>query len=226
MWQHKYYLALTLGTNLGVPILLGWLNGDIWGMLMIAGVLRLVLSHHTTFLINSAAHKWGSQPYTNKNSARDNGWLALFTFGEGYHNFHHLFEVDYRNGIRWWHFDPTKWLIRSLAFFGLASNLRAYSDEKIEKAKYKRQLTTLTTIVPTHQNNATLTSRIQAEYDRLIESLEDYYASKLKLRENMLANSKTQEYYAELKAHYRLMKDRFQQQKIDWRLLHKQALCG
>ena len=68
----------------------------------------MVMTHHTTFFINSLAHIWGSQPFTDRNSARDNGILAFFTFGEGYHNFHHLFENDYRNGIRWWQFDPTR----------------------------------------------------------------------------------------------------------------------
>jgi stearoyl-CoA desaturase (delta-9 desaturase) len=47
-----------------------------------------------------------------KNTAKDNGFLAFLTFGEGYHNYHHLFESDYRNSIRWWQFDPTKWLIK------------------------------------------------------------------------------------------------------------------
>jgi len=83
---------------------------------------------------------WGSRPYTDENSARDNGIIALFTFGEGYHNFHHIFEYDYRNGIQWWHFDPTKWLIKSLSWFKLTSNLRKAPEERIEKAKLQMQL--------------------------------------------------------------------------------------
>ena len=87
------------------------MHGDIWGSLLLGGFLRLVVSHHCTFFINSLAHFWGSRPYTTENTARDNGILALFTWGEGYHNYHHLFQWDYRNGIRWYQWDPTKWLI-------------------------------------------------------------------------------------------------------------------
>ena len=135
MWQHKNYLLLVLATNFGIPVLLGLVFGNVWGMLFLAGLLRLVLSQHFTFFINSLAHIWGSRPYTESNTARDNGFLALFTYGEGYHNFHHIFVSDYRNGIRWWHYDPTKWLIKSLSYLGLASKLRKTPDEKIERAK-------------------------------------------------------------------------------------------
>ena len=82
---------LTVLTNFGIPLLLGVLTGSIVGMLLSVGVLRLVLSHHFTFFINSLAHIWGKQPYTDQNTARDNGWLAFVTYGEGYHNFHHIF---------------------------------------------------------------------------------------------------------------------------------------
>ena len=78
-FQHKYYLWLRIGMNVGVPLLLGWMHGDIWGSLMLGGLLRLVVSHHCTFFINSLAHFWGSRPYTTENTARDNGVLALFT---------------------------------------------------------------------------------------------------------------------------------------------------
>jgi cytochrome b involved in lipid metabolism len=55
--------------------------------------------------------------------------LALFTFGEGYHNYHHEFQHDYRNGVRPWQWDPTKWLIWSLSKLGLTSNLRRVPKE-------------------------------------------------------------------------------------------------
>jgi len=70
--------------------------------------------------VNSVAHLYGSRPYTDENSARDNALLAFVTNGEGYHNFHHKFPSDFRNGIRWYQWDPTKWLIQSLGFLGLA----------------------------------------------------------------------------------------------------------
>ncbi|MBA4152068.1 MAG: acyl-CoA desaturase, partial [Acinetobacter sp.] len=119
MFQHRHYIKLVLIMNIAFPMALGYMLGDMWGVLLLGGLLRLVWSHHTTFFINSLAHMWGTRPYTDENSARDNPVLAFVTYGEGYHNYHHIFQYDYRNGIRWYHFDPTKWLIATLSVFGL-----------------------------------------------------------------------------------------------------------
>jgi stearoyl-CoA desaturase (delta-9 desaturase) len=133
-FQHRHYLALALGMNIGVPILMGWAFGDIVGTVLLAGVLRLVISHHLTFCINSLAHIIGARPYSTENTARDNGVVALLTFGEGYHNFHHMFAHDYRNGVRWWQWDPSKWLISALQWAGLAKNLKRVPWFKIQRA--------------------------------------------------------------------------------------------
>jgi len=135
MWQHKHYWALVWTTNLGLPLLLGWMAGEIVGFFLLAGVLRLVVSHHFTFFINSLAHTWGRQPYSEDNTAIDNGAIALLTWGEGYHNYHHAFQADYRNGIRWWQFDPSKWLINLLAWTGLASDRKRTPDFRIQRAR-------------------------------------------------------------------------------------------
>src|SRR5207244_1492082 len=74
-------------------------------------------------------------PYSVMNTARDNWFLAFFTFGEGYHNFHHAFPSDYRNGIRWYHWDPTKWVIGSLSLTGMSWGLKRTSHRLIERAK-------------------------------------------------------------------------------------------
>jgi stearoyl-CoA desaturase (delta-9 desaturase) len=137
--QHRYYFPLALAMNFGLPILLGWLGGDIIGTLLLAGVLRLVVSHHATFFINSLAHMWGAQPYTDGNTARDNWVVALLTYGEGYHNFHHLLPHDYRNGVRWWQWDPSKWFIYAAQWFGLASNLKRVPRFKIQRARLDAQ---------------------------------------------------------------------------------------
>jgi stearoyl-CoA desaturase (Delta-9 desaturase) len=134
MWQHRYYVPIALSMNIGLPVVLGLMFGNVIEMLLLAGFLRLVLAHHFTFFINSLAHVWGRQPYTDENSARDNGVLALLTYGEGYHNFHHLFQYDYRNGVRWWQYDPTKWLIAALSWLGFAGNLKRASNFQIQQA--------------------------------------------------------------------------------------------
>jgi stearoyl-CoA desaturase (delta-9 desaturase) len=138
-FQHRYYFVIALGTNFGVPLLLGMVFGNTIGMLLLAGVLRLVISHHLTFCINSLAHIIGTRPYTTANTARDNGVVALLTFGEGYHNFHHQFAHDYRNGVRWWQWDPSKWLINALHWAGLAKNLKRVPWFKIRRAMLETQ---------------------------------------------------------------------------------------
>lgn len=135
MWQHRNIWKITWATNLGLPMLLGWMVGDFWGVLLLAGFARLVVNHHVTFFINSLAHMWGSQPYTDENSARDNGLLAAITWGEGYHNYHHLFQADYRNGVRWYHVDVNKWFISTMAVLGLARDLKRTPRFKILRAR-------------------------------------------------------------------------------------------
>ena len=139
MFQHRHYLALVVLMNIALPLFVGYLAGDPWGVLLVAGLLRLVVNHHFTFFINSLAHMWGRRPYTDENSARDNDLIALFTYGEGYHNYHHLFQWDYRNGVRWWHLDLTKWWIAVCSWFGQARNLKRVPEFKIRRAMIERQ---------------------------------------------------------------------------------------
>ncbi len=138
-FQHRHYLGLALGMNFVVPALIGMAFGDAWGFLLLGGLLRLVVNHHLTFFINSLAHFWGRRPYTTEHSARDNDLIAVFTYGEGYHNFHHEFQWDYRNGVRWWQFDPTKWWIAAWAGLGLAGKLKRVPEFKIRSALVERQ---------------------------------------------------------------------------------------
>lgn len=124
MWQYRWNNWIGIVGGLGIPTLIGAFFGHPLGGLLWGGFLRIVVIHHTTFLVNSVAHLYGSRPYTEENSARDNGILAFITNGEGYHNFHHKFPSDFRNGVRWYQWDPTKWLIATLGLFGLAADLR------------------------------------------------------------------------------------------------------
>ncbi len=138
-FQHRHYLGLALGMNFGFTALVGQAFGDPWGFMLIGGLLRLVVNHHLTFFINSLAHYWGRRPYTADNTARDNDLVALFTYGEGYHNFHHLFQWDYRNGVRWWQFDPTKWWIAAWSSIGVTRGLKRVPEFKIQRAMLQRQ---------------------------------------------------------------------------------------
>lgn len=141
VWQDRWYLLLGIGVAFGIPLAVGLATGRVVGCIIIGCLLRIVASHHTTFFINSLCHMIGRQPYSREHSARDSGVMAFLAFGEGYHNYHHSFPFDYRNGIRSWHFDPAKWLIWALAKVGLVSNLRRASDLAILKAKVEMQFT-------------------------------------------------------------------------------------
>ena len=118
-----------------LPAFLGWLIADrplggfLWGAL-----LRVVVQSHTTYSINSVAHTWGKQKFSLRSEARDSWLLALISNGEGFHSFHHRFASDYRNGWLWYHWDPSKWWIRSLSFLGLTKNLSRTPKEAIARA--------------------------------------------------------------------------------------------
>ncbi|MFL6236467.1 MAG: acyl-CoA desaturase [Thermoanaerobaculia bacterium] len=138
-WQEKYYVWIGLGVALGIPLVVGLLTGHVLGCLLIGGVLRVVVSHHGTFFINSLCHMVGRRPYSTEHSARDSAVMAVLAFGEGYHNYHHSFPFDYRNGVKVWQFDPAKWMIWTLSRVGLARDLRRAPDAAVLKAKIEVQ---------------------------------------------------------------------------------------
>jgi stearoyl-CoA desaturase (delta-9 desaturase) len=124
MWQDKYYVPLVILSSFVFPTLMGAcfgrpLAGLIWG-----GLVRMVVVHHVTYLINSSAHTFGKKTYDSKSTAADNPLLAAITFGEGYHSFHHAYAGDYRIGHHWYDIDWGKWLILALHRLGMVKNLR------------------------------------------------------------------------------------------------------
>jgi len=137
-WQHRYIHLLAVLMGFVLPTVAGFLY-DGWpgalGGFLISGLARIVVVQHTTFFINSACHCLGRQPYSTRCSARDSFFLALFTLGEGYHNYHHEFQHDYRNGVKPWNWDPTKWLIWILSKLRITSGLRRVPPEKIAAAE-------------------------------------------------------------------------------------------
>src|SRR6202162_4825426 len=146
MWQHRHIHWIGALVSFVFPAIIGFLWGG-WisalGAFLIAGVARIVVLQHCTFCINSLCHYLGERPYSSKCSARDSWLMAIVTLGEGYHNFHHEFQYDYRNGVKPWHIDPTKWLIWSLSKLGLAKKLRRVPEERIilaELAEARRRL--------------------------------------------------------------------------------------
>jgi stearoyl-CoA desaturase (Delta-9 desaturase) len=146
LWQDRYIHWIAAIVSFVLPATIGYLWGG-WisalGAFLIAGVARIVLLQHCTFCINSLCHYLGDRPYSSKCSARDSWIMAIVTLGEGYHNYHHEFQYDYRNGVKPWQFDPTKWVIWILSKLRLARKLRRVPEERIllaELAEARRRL--------------------------------------------------------------------------------------
>lgn len=134
-FQHKHYAVVMVVVNTMVWGALWAITGDPLGSFVIGTLLRMFFVHHCTWFINSLAHIWGSQPFSTEHTAVNNFLLSILTFGEGYHNYHHTFAGDYRNGVRWYQFDPAKIVIWSLSKIGLAYDLK-----KVNHLTIKRRL--------------------------------------------------------------------------------------
>ncbi|HVR39181.1 MAG TPA: fatty acid desaturase, partial [Thermoanaerobaculia bacterium] len=140
MWQHRWHKVILIVGGFGLPTLIGWAFGNPIAGLLWGGFTRLVVIHHTTFFVNSLAHYLGKPLYNAEVSARDNWIVALLTLGEGYHSFHHRFPADFRNGIRWYQWDPAKWFIGTLRLIGMARDLIATPPPQIEQARMRAAL--------------------------------------------------------------------------------------
>ena len=138
LWQHRHHFLIG-AVVATLPLWVELVTGNLLRHLVFGVILRIVLTHHTTFLINSAAHVFGSRPYTDANSARDNWVLAPLTYGEGYHNFHHLWQWDYRNGALWYQWDSTKWLLNVLSWAGLVGGFRRVSAAAMTRARLQME---------------------------------------------------------------------------------------
>ena len=140
VWQDEYVQTIAVVRFL-VPPILGFLwNG--WagalGAFLLAGITRIVALQHCTFFINSACHIWPPALLDEMHRARfvHHGDRH---FRRGYHNYHHEFQHDYRNGVKPWNFDPTKWIIWTLSKTGIIRNLRRVAQDKILLAEQHRK---------------------------------------------------------------------------------------
>lgn len=135
LWHTMLGVALTsLGFAIGgVSMAASFL---IWGMFV-----RLGFVLHATWFVNSASHMWGYRNYVTTDDSRNNWWVALITYGEGWHNNHHAYPRMAAHGHRWWEFDMTWWAIKALRATGLAWDVVDYkraSDKKRDQDGEKR----------------------------------------------------------------------------------------
>ncbi len=117
VWLDKYHFA-PVAALAAVLFLLGGVSFVVWGMLV-----RSVIVYHSTWLVNSASHIWGYRSYKAGDLSTNNWWVALLSFGEGWHNNHHAFQRSARHGMRWWEVDLTYRMIQLLWALGLATNI-------------------------------------------------------------------------------------------------------
>ncbi len=134
MHQHIWYTPWSFISGIILPMVIGFAIGAPLGAFIMTICLRLVLVLNAAFFVNSFCHTFGNNSLDHTISAKDH-WLGAFiTNGEGYHSFHHRFPSDYRNGIRWYDWDPTKWLIFILSKFRLTWNLNKTPAQRIQDA--------------------------------------------------------------------------------------------
>jgi len=184
--QSRFYLPIALLVSFALPAFIGWLWAGPSGALtafLVAGVFRVFAVQQMTFFINSLCHTIGDRPYSSNCSARDSWIMAIFTFGEGYHNYHHEFQHDYRNGVKWWQWDPTKWTIWTLSKLGMVSDLRRVQEKKIiaaqlTEARRRVRNTLANTSIHLEARREELLRAANARLDELAErwsGLMDYY---------------------------------------------------
>jgi len=133
-WQSNNYVWLSLFLAFGMPLIL---FEDKIQAYFYGGCLARVLVWHTTWFVNSLAHWLGDDEYSNETSAKDHFLTALLTLGEGNHGFHHAFPTSYKNGVKWYQYDPTKWLIELGSLFGLCYELYHPTENEIQKARFQ-----------------------------------------------------------------------------------------
>jgi len=129
-----------------------WLNNYHWAPLAAVGVLlfafgglsvflwaicfRVVFGLHATWLVNSATHMWGSRRFVTRDDSRNNWWVALISFGEGWHNNHHAHPTSARHGLAWYEFDPTWLQLKLLRRLGIAKSVHvARLDSELSERK-------------------------------------------------------------------------------------------
>lgn len=220
VFQHKHYTIVAILACFGLPALVGFMYGFLSGgtitaawhsalsFLILAGLLRVILVHHATFCINSLAHTIGKRPYSTKNTARDSWVTAIVTGGEGYHNYHHAFAGDYRNGIRWYDLDPSKWFIAALSKIGWTYDLKTTPKHLIEIAKAKVKLDEALT-----KKNKKFHLGIEEKYTKLVANVKSMYSAKQEYlkakKENVLDKAEVKA----IKSKYKDLKIEFIQAK-------------
>ncbi|NTW01292.1 MAG: acyl-CoA desaturase [Oscillochloris sp.] len=131
LWVSRYWL-LWAGLGLLIPTLIAGWSGFIWG-----GLVRIFLTHHITWSVNSICHTFGARDYNTRDASRNNFIVGLLAFGEGWHNNHHAFPRSAFHGLRWYQIDTSGYLIRAMERIGLVWNVFRVKPEDERKRSLK-----------------------------------------------------------------------------------------
>jgi stearoyl-CoA desaturase (delta-9 desaturase) len=127
VWVSRYWV-LWAALGLIIPLLIAGWSGLIWG-----GLVRIFLTHHITWSVNSICHTFGTRDYQTRDASRNNFLVGLLAFGEGWHNNHHAFPRSAFHGLRWWQIDTSAYLIRALERVGLVWNVQRVKPTEQQK---------------------------------------------------------------------------------------------
>jgi stearoyl-CoA desaturase (delta-9 desaturase) len=130
---YRFLETTAAGWQVALALVLFFIGG--WSWVVWGIFLRLVVTYHATWLVNSASHMTGYRTFRTpgRDRSTNNWWVALLAWGEGWHNNHHAFPFSARHGLRWFEFDVTWWTINALAFLRLAADVRLPSAEMLHR---------------------------------------------------------------------------------------------
>jgi len=128
-WLNTWWLVPTVVTGVAVFLLFGWSG------LFLGFFGSQILAWHSTYVINSLCHVWGNRRWDTKDTSRNNLWLALLTWGEGWHNNHHHYMNSCRQGFYWWEIDPTYYVIKMLSWVGLVWDIKEPPAKVLEDGR-------------------------------------------------------------------------------------------
>lgn len=224
--QNKHYIFWSIGAGFLLPVLVGLAFGAPIGGLIILGSLRIFITQQSTFFVNSLCHTLGEQTYSKEISARDSFIVAVLTHGEGYHNFHHQFQIDYRNGIKWYHWDPTKWIIQLMKVFGLAKKLKTIPAQEILKARLNAEAKWLEAKGISSEKIEAMKSKILETQVRIKKFKDEYRATHAAWKNSSQETwNELQIQINELKLNIKKSKIEFKMALKEWRLHNQLAIA-
>ncbi len=224
MQQHRYYALWAIGAGVLLPLVIGAMTGHLLGAFLLSVAGRLTFIHHSTWAINSICHTFGKATYDIDVSARDHWIVAFLTNGEGFHNFHHRFPSDYRNGIRWYHWDPSKWVIMLLRWCRLAKNLYRASPHAILAARMtaqqrllERQLAERKFSRHPHYDLSAVLAAVRERYDQLKAALYEWERREKHYRHVLaMASERSRTYLQLLKRQVAESRQAFTRAQLEW----------